>query len=74
MLADLGVDAGAVVVLDGDAGTIYRSFRNLPRVDIVPAAELNAYHVLKRKHLVFFGDALATVAGRWSRKEGAADG
>jgi large subunit ribosomal protein L4 len=67
-LKDLGIGRGATVVLPGGDVTLYRSFRNLPRIDCVPAAELNALHVLKRRALVFVGDALATIDARLATK------
>ncbi len=67
-LKDLGADRGVTVVVDGDGESVYRSFRNLERVDVVPAADVNALHVLRRKHLVFVGDAFTAVAKRLAGK------
>jgi len=63
-LKDLGITRGATVVLPGGNATLYRSFRNLDRIDCVPAPELNALHVLKRRALVFVGNALEVVDAR----------
>jgi large subunit ribosomal protein L4 len=65
-LADLGATKGATVVLPKSDGsvTLYRSFRNLERCEVVPASEVNALDVLKRRLLVFVGDALAEVERR----------
>src|SRR5262245_24717508 len=63
-LKDVGATRGATVVLPAGDATLYRSFRNVARVDCVPAGELNALHVLRRRALVFVGDALAAVEQR----------
>ena len=46
-----------MVVAEADASTI-RSFRNLPSVQLVQAAELNAYDVLCSDWLVFTSETL----------------
>jgi large subunit ribosomal protein L4 len=52
-LAALGIAGKALVVLDpGDLDAAY-SFRNLPGVHIISAAELNAYDVLRHDWVVF---------------------
>jgi large subunit ribosomal protein L4 len=52
-LAALGISGKALVVLDpGDLDAAY-SFRNLPGVHIIAAAELNAYDVLRHDWVVF---------------------
>ena len=63
-LKELGATRGATIVLPAGDATLYRSFRNVARVECVPAAELNALHVLRRRALVFVGDALAAVEQR----------
>jgi large subunit ribosomal protein L4 len=63
-LKELGIARGATIVLPAGDATLYRSFRNVARVECVPASELNALHVLRRKALVFVGDALTVVEQR----------
>lgn len=63
-LADLGVGASATIVIDREGGNAWRSFRNLRRCVVVPAAEVNALHLLQRKHVVFVGDAFGELAKR----------
>jgi large subunit ribosomal protein L4 len=63
-LKDLGVTGGATVVLPDGAGTLWLSFRNLAKCDVVPARQLNALHVLRRRRLVFVGEALGEVERR----------
>jgi large subunit ribosomal protein L4 len=43
---------------------VYRSVRNIEGVQILPAAELNAYAVLKQKRLVLTKDALAALRSK----------
>jgi large subunit ribosomal protein L4 len=71
-LKDLGIENGATVVLAKGGETLYRSFRNIDRCEVVPASDVNALHVLRRKHLVFVGGALAEVEQRLARKSAAA--
>src|SRR4029434_323678 len=54
-LKDLGAERGATIVLEQTGDDQWRSFRNIDRCEVVPAAELNALHVLRRSLLVFVG-------------------
>ena len=49
----LGFDGKVLVVLDRDDDTAYMSFRNLPDIQPILAAELNAYDILCNDWLVF---------------------
>ena len=49
----LGVDGRVLVVLGNEDEKAYRSFRNLPQVQAILAAELNAYDVLCNEWIVF---------------------
>ncbi|HAM01183.1 MAG TPA: 50S ribosomal protein L4 [Acidimicrobiaceae bacterium] len=52
-LRALEIDGKALVVLDPDDIDAAYSFRNLPEVHIIAAAELNAYDVLRHDWVVF---------------------
>jgi len=52
-LTALELEGKVLLVLGGDDGSAERSFRNLPSVKLVRAAELNAYDVLCSDWLVF---------------------
>ena len=52
-LTALELEGKVLLVLGGDDGSAERSFRNLPSVKLVQAAELNAYDVLCSDWLVF---------------------
>ncbi len=57
-LAALGFEGRVMVVLARDDEEAYKSFRNLPDVQIVRAGELNAYDVLVNKWIVFTTETL----------------
>lgn len=52
-LAALGIDGKALVVLGRDDASAALSFRNLPEVQLIAPAELNAYDVLCNDVIVF---------------------
>lgn len=55
------LNLGETSCLIGTAGlqpTVYKSARNIPGVEILPAAEFNAYSVLRRKRLLLTRAAL----------------
>ena len=58
MLQALKVDRGCTVALAERDENVYLSARNLPRTDVRPVEELNAYDVLSRNRLVMTRDAL----------------
>jgi len=60
LLGKLGVaDAKRVLVLtDGNNETVFRSFRNLPNVEVLPFSQASAYDVMKARQLVIEESAL----------------
>jgi large subunit ribosomal protein L4 len=52
-LEKLGVDGRALIVLTPDDVTAWKSFRNLPKVHVITAGELNTYDVLVSDYVVF---------------------
>jgi large subunit ribosomal protein L4 len=52
-LGALGLEGKVLVVLGADDEIAAKSFRNLPEVHVLPAAELNAYDVLCNDWVVF---------------------
>jgi large subunit ribosomal protein L4 len=60
LLGKLGVaEAKRVLVLtDGNNETVFRSFRNLPNVEVLPFAQASAYDVMKARQLVIEESAL----------------
>jgi large subunit ribosomal protein L4 len=63
LLGRMGVaDAKRVLVLtDGNNETVFRSFRNLPNVEVLPFAQASAYDVMKARQLVIEESALRSV-------------
>ncbi len=62
-LSTLGVEGRILVVLDRDDELAHKSFRNIPEVQIIAPAELNAYDILINDWVVF---TRATLPGRVS--------
>jgi large subunit ribosomal protein L4 len=61
LLGKMGVvDAKRVLVLtDGNKETVFRSFRNLPNVEVLPFRQASAYDVMKARQVVIEASALA---------------
>ena len=57
-LAALGLTGRVMVVLDPADWAAERSFANLPRVQVVPVTELNAYDVIRSDWVVFTDQTL----------------
>ncbi|MCL2117181.1 MAG: 50S ribosomal protein L4 [Planctomycetaceae bacterium] len=60
MLANLKVDVSVLVATDTYDVIVYKSGRNIPRTTILPAAEINAYQILKPQKVVMTKKALET--------------
>ena len=63
-LKRLGIEKRVTIVVPKGSETLYRSFRNIPRCEVVPASDVNALSVLRASNLVFVGSALAEVEQR----------
>ncbi len=61
-LSSLGIDGRALVVIDRNDINTIKSFMNLPEVQLIERAELNAYDVLCNEWLVFSKATLPTNA------------
>jgi large subunit ribosomal protein L4 len=57
-LAALGLDGRVLVVLGATDEEAYKSFRNLPAVQLLMASELNAYDILRNDWIVFSPETL----------------
>jgi large subunit ribosomal protein L4 len=75
MLKKLGADKGCVVALGQPNDVILRSGRNIPKTEIMPVCDLNAYEILRRRKLLLTRDAFNTVAANplSFRADGAAE-
>ena len=63
-LSGLGVEGSALVVVAEPDRTLGLAARNLPSVDVLPAAGLNVYDVLRHERLVLTRSALDAVTAR----------
>ncbi len=52
ILKNLSIDSSLLIVVDQYDLNLYKSARNLPRVNILPVSDLNAYAVLRPKQLL----------------------
>lgn len=72
LLRKVNADRGCVLATAAVDPILYKSGRNIPRTEVRPVAEMNAYDILSRRKLIFtreaflvFRDSLAS-AGRGS--------
>lgn len=65
-LGALGCAASVCIVTPQQNEMVYLSFRNIPRVAVVRAADLNAYDVLRHRRLVLVDDAWDVITARLS--------
>lgn len=61
MLQKLGADRGCVLALARPDEKVYRSGRNIPKTEIVPVYDLNAYEILRRRKLLMTKEAFEAV-------------
>ena len=52
LLKNLSIDSSLLIVVDSYDLNIYKSVRNIPRVDVLPVSDLNAYAVLRPKQVL----------------------
>lgn len=63
LLANMGLSGKSILFVVGiEDDNLYKSLRNIDRVEVLPANQLNAYQVLRHEGLVFTGEALQQVA------------
>ncbi len=58
ILHALGLERSVLVVLEFPDRNVHLSLRNVPDVDVIPVADLNAHRVLLRRHMVLTAGAL----------------
>lgn len=61
MLKAVGVKGTCLVTLADRDATIWRAGRNIPGIEILPLSEVNAYHVLRPRQVVFTRDAFERI-------------
>lgn len=68
VLADLGLEGSAAIVVPTTNETVYKSFRNLPRVAVIRASDLNTHNVLWHRGMVFVDDAWDVLTARLAKR------
>ena len=61
-LKNIKADSGCLMVISAYDANVLKSCRNIPNADLMVCGDLNAYSVLKRKHVVFTKAALDAFA------------
>ena len=52
LLKNLSIDSSLLIVVDSYDLNVYKSVRNIPRVNVLPVSDLNAYAVLRPKQVL----------------------
>ncbi len=68
VLGAIDATGGCVLALEAPDQSIFRSARNIPKTDVRPVADLNAYDVLRRKKLIFTKPAFEMLTSRAARE------
>lgn len=73
LLRAIGLDGkGCLLTIADHDPNVWKSARNVERLQVSPAAELNAYNVLHQRHFVVTRDALDAILGRNGKSDAAA--
>jgi len=64
VLGNLKIDRSCLVTIAGDDANVYKSARNIPKIDVTLVGQLNAGDICNHKKLLFTKDALMSVIGR----------
>ncbi len=67
-LTRLGAAGSCVLAISGVDRNIHLSGRNLPKTEVRPVTELNAYEILRRKKLVFTRSGFEALLARVAKK------
>jgi large subunit ribosomal protein L4 len=66
LLAKLGCEGRTLIVLDAPNASIARATRNIQKLEVRLAADINAYEVLNCRKLVITQPALEKLGARWN--------
>ena len=61
VMEDLGLEGRTTIIIGDDNVNAYLSFRNLPKVTVIPASMMNTYDFLDNKNLVITTEALKRI-------------
>jgi len=64
ILKNLKIERSCLVAVNGYDENVYRSARNIRKVDVLPVADLNAADILNHRQMLFTKDALTSFLDR----------
>jgi large subunit ribosomal protein L4 len=64
-LNKMGLEGSTLVLLPSHEMMMYKSFRNIARVTVIPVDDVNAFHLLRNRNVVFLGDAFDRMKERF---------
>ena len=69
ILGNLKIDRSCLLAVKESDESIYKSVRNVPKVDVLPVSQLNAGDICNHKKLLFTKEALLSVLNREEKAE-----
>jgi len=69
VLSNLKIERSCLVATNGLDANVYKSARNIPRIDVVPLAELNAGEICSHQKLLFTKEAFMSFLNRGASAE-----
>jgi large subunit ribosomal protein L4 len=69
VLGNLKIERSCLVTISGYDGNIYKSARNIPRVIVIPVAELNAGDICSHRKMLFTKEAFLFLLSKGQRSE-----
>ena len=69
ILRNLKIDRSCLVTVGGEDANVYRAARNIPKVAVMPLAQLNAGDILGNRKLLITKDALLSLLNREPKDE-----
>lgn len=64
VLKNLKIDRSCLVAIQNRDENVYKSVRNVPKVDVLPVADLNAADIINHRRMLFTKDALTSFLNR----------
>jgi large subunit ribosomal protein L4 len=64
VLGNLKIERSCLVAIAADDANVYKSARNIPRIDVTVVSQLNAGDICNHKKLLFTKDALLSLIGK----------
>jgi large subunit ribosomal protein L4 len=69
VLDNLKIERGCLVTINGYDGNLYKSARNIPRVVVMPVAELNAGDICSHRKILFTKEAFLFLLSKDQKSE-----